>query len=1042
MKKISFTLIIALFSAFSIKAQTASLQAIHNAADPSIDTVDVYANGNLLIDDFAFRNATGFTTVQAGVQIQIQIAPDTSTSSASAIDTFTVGPLTADSSYVLIANGVIDTTAFNQNPDAQSISFDLYPSLAQETGRSGATNVDLLGFHGATDAPAVDIDVRSSGATLIDNLVYGSFQGYTSVPEDFYVLDVKDSTGSTIVASFIADLNGLGGNAAVVFASGFLDAAQGEAFGLFAALPNGDVVELPAVGNARVQVIHNAADPAADTVDVYLNGNLILDDFAFRSASAFLDVESGIPTKIAVAGPNSSSTANAIDSFNLGTLTDGEAYVVAANGVLFPGSFDPNPDGLDISFDLYTYTSAREQGQNGSSNIDLLALHGVTDAPAVDIQARGVGTLFDDVLYSDYQGYISVPEDIYVLDVKDSSGSSTVGTFIANLNGLGGAAAVVFASGFLNDAQGDSLGLFAAFPNGDVVELSPATYASVQTIHNSADPAASTIDVYLNDSLFINDFDFRDATSFTDVVAGIPSEIVIAPPNSSSSANGIATLNLGGLSEGESYVVTVSGVLNPGSFVSNPDGVGTALGVSTFSSARESGLSGPNSIDVLTFHGVTDAPSVDIELRNVNTLIDDIEYTEYKGYDTISEGFYVVDVKDTSGTTIFASFFADLSNFGGNSTVLFASGFYNVNQGAALGLFAAFPNGNVIELTRLDGNARTQLIHNAADTSLEFVDVYVVEKSTGMNYNVLQLDNFRFRKATGFKYLPANIPLSIVFADSSSTSASDSIAEFNFPNGLLIDSAYTIIANGVINTSDYTSNPDGASIAFDLFIKEQSRTQAQPASMVNVNAFHGVTDAATIDIDFKDSSGVEINDIAYGEFSNGYLSFAPENIQFDLTDETGNTTIETYTLPISLSEGDVITVFASGFIDSTQGVKFGMYATFPDALGDTYFVIPLPKFEGQDATFINEAVAFDRLNVYPNPTSDFLKIDYNLKERTDFNIRIVDINGRVLINKDLGVISEGDNSEIFNVSDFAKGTYFVQMILNKKDFTVQPVIVH
>ena len=48
---------------------------------------------------------------------------------------------------------------------------------------------------------------------------------------------------------------------------------------------------------ARLQVIHNAADPGAVSVDIYLNGTLLLDNFGFRDATPYIDAPAGTPIK-------------------------------------------------------------------------------------------------------------------------------------------------------------------------------------------------------------------------------------------------------------------------------------------------------------------------------------------------------------------------------------------------------------------------------------------------------------------------------------------------------------------------------------------------------------------------------------------------------------------------------------------------------------------------------------------------------------------------------------------------------------------------
>jgi hypothetical protein len=212
--------------------------------------VDVYVNDGLLLDDFAFRTATPYIDVPAGVNLNIGIAPGTSTGPGDVIADFDV-TLVPGETYVAIANGVLTPGDFQANPDGMDIGFSLYPRDGMKES-SGWNRVGIIAFHGATDAPTVDIlDADSRWRwPLFNNLSYGEFSSYRYLKAKSYTLQVTPGNdNSTVVASFTADLSGLANGAAVVFASGFLtpgDDQNGPAFGLFAALPNGLVIALPA----------------------------------------------------------------------------------------------------------------------------------------------------------------------------------------------------------------------------------------------------------------------------------------------------------------------------------------------------------------------------------------------------------------------------------------------------------------------------------------------------------------------------------------------------------------------------------------------------------------------------------------------------------------------------------------------------------------------------------------------------------------------------------------------------------------------------
>ena len=224
---------------------------------------------------------------------------------------------------------------------------------------------------------------------------------------------------------------------------------------------------------ARVQVIHNSADAAAEIVDVYLNETLLIPNFEFRTASTFVDAPAGVEIELSVAPPNSSGVEEAIYTAAV-TLSADETYVVVADGIVSGSGYNPPQ-----AFGLQIYDMGRELAAE-SENTDVLVHHGSTDAPTVDIVETGVGagTLVDNISYTEFQGYLELPTADYVIDVTDETGSVTVASYqapLASLN-LDGAALVAVATGFLDPSQnsdGPGFGIGVALPSGGPLVMLP-----------------------------------------------------------------------------------------------------------------------------------------------------------------------------------------------------------------------------------------------------------------------------------------------------------------------------------------------------------------------------------------------------------------------------------------------------------------------------------------------------------------------------------------------------------------------------------------
>lgn len=572
--RLFFPFVVAGLLAGSQAWSQARVQVIHNSADAAAAVVDVYINGGLAINDFAFRTATPYIDLPSGVDLEVGIAPGNSTGPQDIIPGLTFTYNLADGeTYVLVANGIVSPSGYDPAP---AFGLDVFAP-----GREAAVvdgNVDILVVHGSTDAPAVQVAETAvlGGAVVVSPFSFGEFTpDYLEVPAVDLTLEIQLPDGTPVVA-YDAPLATLGlENAALVaVASGFLNPANnsnGPGFGVWVALPSGGpLVELPLATepSARVQIIHNSADAAAAVVDIYINGGAepAINDFAFRTATPFIDLPAGVDLEIGIAPGNSTGPQDIITALNTTVnLADGETYVVVANGIVSASGYSPAPAfGLDI------FAPGREAAAvNG--NVDILVLHGSTDAPTVqvaEVAVLGGAVVVPPFSFGEFSSdYLEVPAVDLTLQVQLPDGTP-VASYSAPLNGLGlaDAALVAVASGFLNpsnNSNGPSFGIWVALPSGgDLVELPLATGVAENEL-------LSRLNVWpnpSNDILFI-DMDSKLNTQADIRLLDMTGRDVLAL-GSRSIANGASriSLDVSGLSNG-SYVLSIRG---EGSVVTAP----------------------------------------------------------------------------------------------------------------------------------------------------------------------------------------------------------------------------------------------------------------------------------------------------------------------------------------------------------------------------------------------------------------------------------------------------------------------------------------
>lgn len=81
-----------------------------------------------------------------------------------------------------------------------------------------------------------------------------------------------------------------------------------------------------------------------------------------------------------------------------------------------------------------------------------------------------------------------------------------------------------------------------------------------------------------------------------------------------------------------------------------------------------------------------------------------------------------------------------------------------------------------------------------------------------------------------------------------------------------------------------------------------------------------------------------------------------------------------------------------------------------------------------------------QLTLYPNPASENVNMEFNLKQRDEVSILVYDLNGRIVLANSPKIYNNGSHKVTFNCNDLSRGTYIVQLIAGNKKTTSKLVV--
>ncbi|NJL76527.1 MAG: DUF4397 domain-containing protein [Saprospiraceae bacterium] len=257
--------------------------------------------------------------------------------------------------------------------------------------------------------------------------------------------------------------------------------------------------------NTHIQFIHNAP---SESIDIYVNGILYANNLLFRKGTAYLELPASEVT-IQIAAPDSGGAADAFAVFPL-SLAPATSYIA-----MFGGEQSGSKP-----LELFLLEGA-EQYASTANTVAATFVNGALFSSSLHLNFMGT-SIFEDVAYGEFTSLLSLPLLKYEITVSKTDALKTpLCAHTLDITPWAGRSLVIFSSGY-TDGSVPSLGTYAilfdgtSFPLENLPIETPIKTAQVQFIHHAP---TENLDIYLEDTLFINDLVFRQGTGFLELPA-------------------------------------------------------------------------------------------------------------------------------------------------------------------------------------------------------------------------------------------------------------------------------------------------------------------------------------------------------------------------------------------------------------------------------------------------------------------------------------------------------------------------------------------